>query len=405
MNAINYRFSLDMFDTVSQRTIKAKKGDSACKINITLTKNGKVYNITEGCSATLSAKKADGNFVYNDCTIEGNTIVYDFASSLDDNGVCQVSACEGSVECEVTLYKDSKQLTGPRFTLVIDGTVYSGESIESSPSFDAFKGLIAQKMDKFGEVTLIPHPMPEVYPDEYIAEHLKLLAPFVYLQDIKGDNIARVERDIADKPSLEIFTPITFSETTKMEDVIINGGSIYGTPVSGLPTPTGIDLFQAANVEFVKKARDMRLLIDHTVTKDEVIANDGAGTAFEYNKDKDGISFNLDAFHIFVDIPQGLVKDVNLSVFFNGGSANWDLGKALFFMGANKGAYGTFWAYAEKIADDKWRCMSTNVNSVSTSRLVYSQFEMESVDLINSARVGGLLATGAKFKIWGRDAI
>lgn len=142
MNYVNYRISLDMFDTSSQITIKAKKGDSACRIIITLTKNGKIYKIGDGCYATLNGKKADGTFVYDNCTIEDNTVVYDFTSSIDENGVCQISAFEGVVECEVALFKDYKKLTSPRFNLVIDNTVYNGEEIISSPETDVLRGLI-----------------------------------------------------------------------------------------------------------------------------------------------------------------------------------------------------------------------------------------------------------------------
>ena len=143
MNVIKYRVSLDMFDTLSQITIKAKKCDSACQIHITLTDHGKIYNISEGCYATFNAKKSDGTFVYDKCSIEGNTIVYDFGASIDKDGICQVSACEGIVECEVTLYtENSEQLTSPRFTLFIDGTVYNGEEILSTPESNVLKELI-----------------------------------------------------------------------------------------------------------------------------------------------------------------------------------------------------------------------------------------------------------------------
>lgn len=145
MNVLKYRVSLDMFDTLSQITIKAKKCDSACQIHITLTKNGEIYHIGEGCHATFNAKKSDGNFIYDNCTIENNTIVYDFSSSIDENGVCQVSAYEGIVDCEVTLYNaDNSQLTSPRFTLFIDGTVYNGEEIISSSGSDVIKDLIKE---------------------------------------------------------------------------------------------------------------------------------------------------------------------------------------------------------------------------------------------------------------------
>ena len=156
MNVLKYRVSLDMFDALSQTTIKAKKCDSACQIHITLTEHGKIYNISEGSSATFNAKKTDGTFVYDKCSIEGNTIVYDFRTSIDDKGVCQVSACEGNAECEVTLYNaNGEQLTSPRFTLFIDGTVYNGEEIISSPEANALKELINEiktKLDN-GEIT------------------------------------------------------------------------------------------------------------------------------------------------------------------------------------------------------------------------------------------------------------
>lgn len=142
MNTINYRVSLDMLDVLSQKSIKAKKGDSACKILVTLTENGKLYKIGEGCSASFTAKKPDSTFIYESCSIDGDTIVYDFKSSIDENGVCQISVCEGAVDCEVTLYNaNGEQLTSPRFTLLIDGTVYNGEEIVSSTQSDILDDL------------------------------------------------------------------------------------------------------------------------------------------------------------------------------------------------------------------------------------------------------------------------
>ena len=134
MERIHYRISLDMFDTVSQKTIKAKRGDTACDVNITLTENGKVYKIADGCYATFSAKKPDGNFILNreTCYIKDNTIVYEFTE--------QTTICEGIVDCEVILYgADGNQLTSPRFSLLVGGTVYNGEEIISSTEADALK--------------------------------------------------------------------------------------------------------------------------------------------------------------------------------------------------------------------------------------------------------------------------
>lgn len=133
MRKIKYRVSLDMFEVATQTTIKAKKGDTACSIYITLTENGKVYHIAEGCHAVFSGKKPDGNYLCNSetCRIEDNTVIYDFTS--------QTVACEGVVECEVILYKGEDRLTSPRFNLMVDATIYNGEEIISSPEGDALK--------------------------------------------------------------------------------------------------------------------------------------------------------------------------------------------------------------------------------------------------------------------------
>lgn len=189
MNVLKYRVSLDMFDTHSQTTIKAKKCDSACQIHITLTEKGKIYHIGEGCYATFNAKKSDGNFIYDKCTIENNTIVYDFLSSLDEDGNAQISACEGIVECEITLYNaDGEQLTSPRFTLFIDGTVYNGEDVVSTPQANALKELIHEAKDVAEEVKELKNEANSLVSD---AKELKDKAKGVknYVQTIEsGDN-------------------------------------------------------------------------------------------------------------------------------------------------------------------------------------------------------------------------
>lgn len=135
MERIKYRMSLDMFEVASQTTIKAKKGDTACSIYVTLTENGKIYHIVDGCHAVFSGKKPDGNYLFNSetCRIEDNTIIYDFTK--------QTTPIEGIVECELILYKGEDKLTSPRFNLKVDSTVYNGEDIVSTPEADALKDL------------------------------------------------------------------------------------------------------------------------------------------------------------------------------------------------------------------------------------------------------------------------
>ena len=146
MQRIKYRISLDMLEVASQTTIKAKKGDTACSLVMTLTENGKIYHITDGCSAVFSGKKADGNYLFNGetCRIEDNTIIYDFTE--------QTVAIEGIVECEVILYKDDEQLTTPRFNILVGATVYNGEEIVSTPEADALKEFIEESESRVNNI-------------------------------------------------------------------------------------------------------------------------------------------------------------------------------------------------------------------------------------------------------------
>lgn len=130
MNNSIYRISLDIHDTSSQTSLSVKKGDTARSIYITLTENGKPYKIAEGCSAVLSGKKADGNYLYNDCKIEGNVIIYDFTE--------QTVPVVGKVECEITLYDaNGKNITSPCFDLIVENRVYNDEEIISSAEANA----------------------------------------------------------------------------------------------------------------------------------------------------------------------------------------------------------------------------------------------------------------------------
>ncbi len=125
MNNSIHRISLDIHDTGSQVSISAKKGDTARSIYITLTENGKPYRITEGCHAVFTGVKPDKNYLFNDCTIKDNVIVYDFTE--------QTVPIVGQVHCEVILYDaNNEKITSPRFDIVVDDVVYNDEEIVSS---------------------------------------------------------------------------------------------------------------------------------------------------------------------------------------------------------------------------------------------------------------------------------
>lgn len=137
MDSFIYRLSLDMHDTSSQSMLNIKKNDSKRQFIFNLTDGGKPYTIRSDSTAVFRAVKPDKTVLYNNCTISGNTIIY----NLTD----QTSSSVGIVECELTLYAaNGEQITSPRFTLRVDNTLYSDSEVESRSEFTELSKAIAE---------------------------------------------------------------------------------------------------------------------------------------------------------------------------------------------------------------------------------------------------------------------
>ena len=148
MNSTIHKINLDIHRMGAQVSIPMWCGDTERSIVITLMEKGKLYRISEGCTAKFSAKKPDGNFIYNDCIVdyEKNTITYDIGSS-DENGtrVSQTTAVIGEVDCQLSLIgKDGGVISTPHFTIVVSPNVYGNEPInESAGEYNALTAYVA----------------------------------------------------------------------------------------------------------------------------------------------------------------------------------------------------------------------------------------------------------------------
>ena len=135
MNFVTHRISLDIHDTSSQVLLRVKHGETSRKLHITLRESGQPYEIADGCTANLSAIKPDGNSIYNHCEIEGNTITYTFTE--------QTTMAVGMMDCEIVLLGgDEKRITAPRFSILVEEGLFSGDEIISSPEATALDELI-----------------------------------------------------------------------------------------------------------------------------------------------------------------------------------------------------------------------------------------------------------------------
>ena len=136
MNALNYRFSLDLQSTQSQISIPVLLGDTNRRLYISLTNGGEPYHIADGCMAELVARKADDTSLFNHCIIEKNTnIRYDFTANT--------ASYPGIVNCEVRLYDaEGRLITSPRFIMVVDSRVMYDDDIISESEHTTIDNMI-----------------------------------------------------------------------------------------------------------------------------------------------------------------------------------------------------------------------------------------------------------------------
>lgn len=141
-----YKISIDIQDHGSGVSLKAKKGDTGRLLQITLMDGRKPYVITNDCYAVFAAKKADGNILFNKCSIIGNTITYAFTP--------QTTSAVGKAECEIKLYgADDKLITSARFALIVEDTVYNeGDEIEPEKEVTALTALVSEATTLIADV-------------------------------------------------------------------------------------------------------------------------------------------------------------------------------------------------------------------------------------------------------------
>lgn len=139
MNYSDYKFTLDVQLHQAQISVPATLNDTARRLCIGFTDGRKPYTIADGCQATFVAKKPDGLGLFNACTIENNTVIYEFTPNTTN--------VIGTYECEIRLYTaDGLQLTSPSFLIVVDeGVVSDSDIIDSEAEATMLNQLITSE--------------------------------------------------------------------------------------------------------------------------------------------------------------------------------------------------------------------------------------------------------------------
>ena len=136
MENVMHRLSLDLTKPDAWPRVEVQR-DNARTLVISLTQNGRPYWIADGVTAVFSARKPDGNKLFNGCTVEKNAVRYDFTD--------QTTNVAGITECEILLYSgDERILASPRFELAVDDLIHQdGDIPESATEVTALTQMVA----------------------------------------------------------------------------------------------------------------------------------------------------------------------------------------------------------------------------------------------------------------------
>lgn len=156
MNYSNYRITLDVQSDGSGVILRAKQADTGRMLRISLIDGGVPYPLTRDCFAVFSAKKPDGHILFNECSIEGNEILYRIRE--------QTLTAAGALACEIRVYGSNNMLlTSAKFSIVADALVLAdGEIIESTDDLSALTSLITQNQQTMEDLLRLKEELEEI---------------------------------------------------------------------------------------------------------------------------------------------------------------------------------------------------------------------------------------------------
>ena len=146
MEKVISKVSLDVQKPGIQDTVYARKNDTLSRqINAQLYERGLPYDMTLVQSVTIRGEKPDGTILYNDCTIQDNTIIAPITT--------QMLAAVGKVSLEFNLYgADNAVLTSPRIDMIVEDTLFSDGQVESQDEFTALTQATEKMNTLYSEV-------------------------------------------------------------------------------------------------------------------------------------------------------------------------------------------------------------------------------------------------------------
>lgn len=141
LQEIRHQFALDIKRDGIQKIVHMRQGDTKSqRIVVQFFSGSLAYDMAGVTSATLRAKKPDGNILFNSCVLTDQGVEYLVTS--------QTIAAVGDVECLITFYGLSGEVLGtPRFLIEVEEAIYSDSEVESTNEFTALQTAMVDKAE------------------------------------------------------------------------------------------------------------------------------------------------------------------------------------------------------------------------------------------------------------------
>ena len=140
MASINTAISVDLLKKSPQKAVLAKQNDANSRfLDITVLKDGAVFNVPPDTTVTLNVLKPDGTHTMTSATVNANgTVTAELTS--------QTLAAEGRAECELTLISanPTRELTTMTFYVDVQPALRDDDDIASSDEYSALTTLLAE---------------------------------------------------------------------------------------------------------------------------------------------------------------------------------------------------------------------------------------------------------------------
>ena len=138
------KYTLDVGQRGRQLTIEGLHvGDNGFRIfDFSFSERGKPFPLPEGCIATIYATLPGGVTIYETCTIEDDSALYELRGGTDDPSI---TAKSGKVNCEIRITdSEGNVITSPKFAFIIDKVLQDDDAIEAQESFSALTDALAR---------------------------------------------------------------------------------------------------------------------------------------------------------------------------------------------------------------------------------------------------------------------